>query len=77
MPLSYMLSRKHRKLVIVDKLRGVYRIPSIGGIQACVWVEDDNGAAYKIAKERYCLNDYKPDVDELPTEEEYEAARNA
>ncbi len=53
----------------MDKLRGVYRIPSIGGIPACVWVEDDNGAAYKIAEERYRLNGYKPDVDELPIEE--------
>ncbi len=61
----------------MDKLRGVYRIPSIGGIPACVWVEDDNGAAYKIAEERYRLNGYKQDVDELPIEEEYEVARNA
>jgi hypothetical protein len=62
---------------MVDKPRGVYRIPSIEDIPACVWVEDDNGATFKIAEERYCLNGYKPDVDALPTEEEYEATRNA
>jgi hypothetical protein len=77
MPLSYMIKKKPRKLDMVDKPCGVYRIPSIGGIPACVWVEDDNGATFKIAEERYRLNAYKPDIDELPSEEEYEAARNA
>jgi hypothetical protein len=62
---------------MVDKLRGVYRIPSIGDIPACVWVEGDSGAAFKVAEERYRLNGYKPDADALPTEEEYEATRNA
>ena len=62
---------------MVDKPAGVYRIPSFENIPACVWVEDYNGATYKIAEERYRLNGYKPDVDELPTEEEYNGARNA
>ncbi len=69
MPLSYTIREKPGKLDMVDKPAGVYRIPSFGDGPACVWVEDYNGATYKIAEERYRLNGYKPDVDELPIEE--------
>jgi hypothetical protein len=62
---------------MVDKPSGVYSIPSFGNIPACIWVEDTDGATFKIAEARYRLNGYKPDADALPTEEEYEAARNA
>ena len=62
---------------MVDKPRGVFRMPSIGDIPACVWVEGDNGAAFKVAEDRYLLNGYKPDAGALPTEQEYEETRNA
>jgi hypothetical protein len=76
MPPIYGIIGKGRKLDLVDKLRGVFRVPSFGNIPACVWVEDADGATFKIAEERYRLNGYKPDADALPTEEEYEETRN-
>ena len=77
MPAICRIIVKDRKLDIVDKPRGVFRISSFRDIPSCVWVEDAHGANFRIAEERYRLNGYQPDADALPTEEEYGANKDA
>lgn len=62
---------------MIEGLGGIYRIPSVGGIPACVWIEDENGVGFKVSEERYRMNHYEPDLAGLPTEDQYNADEGA
>lgn len=58
--------------------RGIWRSRPVGGLEAYAYVVDVNGkSGMPLDESLYRDREYEPPFDELPTQEEYEAAQNA